>query len=191
MAQSNPMTTELPPFPCSEGVTFRHLPNWPGYAVGSDGSVWSCRKRGKGEGYHDRWHRRQTMFDRDGYYELTFYTAGKVIRRKVHVLILEAFHGPRPDGLEGCHTNGIRTDNRPENLRWDTPASNYADRNRHGSLKGERNGRAKLTVEQVRAIRAEYVYRSVTAGTPALARKYGLNQKTVFDIITGHHWPDA
>lgn len=45
----------------------------------------------------------------------------------VHVLVLETFVGPRPAGMEACHNNGICTDNRLSNLRWDTHAANEAD----------------------------------------------------------------
>jgi hypothetical protein len=35
--------------------------------------------------------------------------------------------------MEGCHWNGNPADNRLTNLRWDTPAGNAADRERHGT----------------------------------------------------------
>jgi hypothetical protein len=53
--------------------------------------------------------------------------------RKIHQLVLEAFVGPCPPGMEGCHNNGCPTDNRLENLRWDTPSSNSQDRIKHGN----------------------------------------------------------
>lgn len=51
---------------------------------------------------------------------------------RVHRLVLEAFVGPCPDGLEGCHNNGDPTDNHVTNLRWDTSSENMHDRVRHG-----------------------------------------------------------
>ena len=56
-----------------------------------------------------------------------------------HRMVLSAFVGPCPDGLEACHRNGIRDDNRIENLRWDTHAKNLADRaefRRNAGVKG-------------------------------------------------------
>lgn len=53
--------------------------------------------------------------------------------RKVHLLVLEAFVGPRPHGLIGCHNDGDKNNNRPENLRWDTYSSNSYDTVRHGN----------------------------------------------------------
>lgn len=47
--------------------------------------------------------------------------------RYIHHLVLEAFVGPCPDGMECCHNNGDRGDNRPSNLRWDTRLGNCQD----------------------------------------------------------------
>ena len=65
---------------------------------------------------------------------VVLYTNG-VRRRnsKVHRLVLEAFMGPCPDGLEGCHLNDDPTDNRLENLRWDTQSANMLDSVRNGT----------------------------------------------------------
>ena len=41
-----------------------------------------------------------------------------------HSLVCTAFHGPRPDGYQCDHINGIPTDNRACNLQWVTPAEN-------------------------------------------------------------------
>lgn len=51
---------------------------------------------------------------------------------RVHVLVLEAFIGPRPDGRIACHNDGIHTNNQVSNLRWDTYSENLHDQVRHG-----------------------------------------------------------
>lgn len=58
---------------------------------------------------------------------------GKSRECMVHRMMLSAFHGPAPEGTEGCHNNGVNTDNRIENLRWDTHSSNCEDLVRHGT----------------------------------------------------------
>jgi hypothetical protein len=60
-------------------------------------------------------------------------------RRKVHHLVLENFHGPRPPRMVGCHGPGGELDNRSSNLRWDTQRANIEDMHRargghHNSL---------------------------------------------------------
>lgn len=52
--------------------------------------------------------------------------------KQVHVLVLEAFVGPRPEGTEACHFNDIASDNRLENLRWASRRDNNLDRVRNG-----------------------------------------------------------
>ncbi len=51
----------------------------------------------------------------------------------VHSLVAEAFHGPRPSGLEVRHLNGDSADNRVVNLSYSTHGENLRDRARHGT----------------------------------------------------------
>lgn len=55
--------------------------------------------------------------------------------RSVHALVLEAFVGPRPTGMQGAHLNGRPSDNRRANLMWATPAENTRHKWLHGSIK--------------------------------------------------------
>lgn len=50
----------------------------------------------------------------------------------VHRLVLIAFVGQAPDGMECCHNDGDPTNNQLANLRWDTRSENMRDRFRHG-----------------------------------------------------------
>lgn len=63
-----------------------------------------------------------------GYLGLNLSDGSRRATRMVHRLVLEAFVGPCPDGMEACHANSNRTDNRLVNLRWDTPEANVTDR---------------------------------------------------------------
>lgn len=63
------------------------------------------------------------MMSKDGAYQ----------NRLVHRLVLGAFVGEAQDGQECCHLNGVRTDNRLENLRWDTHSGNSQDQVAHGT----------------------------------------------------------
>ena len=59
--------------------------------------------------------------------------SGKHKTKTVHRLVLEAFVGPRPEGMEGCHNDGNTQNNKLENLRWDTRKNNHADSVKHGT----------------------------------------------------------
>lgn len=54
----------------------------------------------------------------------------------IHRLVLEAFVGPCPEGMEGCHNDGTASNNRLSNLRWDTSIANAQDKARHGTNYG-------------------------------------------------------
>lgn len=74
----------------------------------------------------------------------------------VHDLVLAAFEGTKPQGLEICHRDGVRTNNRRDNLRYGTRSSNALDRHEHGTMnqaRGTDHFYAKLTTELVRWIR--------------------------------------
>lgn len=58
---------------------------------------------------------------------------GRPRTRRVHQLVMEAFVGPRPDGLVTCHWDGDFRNNRLDNLRYDTLSSNTLDSVRHGT----------------------------------------------------------
>lgn len=57
---------------------------------------------------------------------------GRNRREYVHRLVLFAFVGPCPAGMEACHINDCPADNRVVNLRWDTRSENGLDRRRNG-----------------------------------------------------------
>lgn len=51
----------------------------------------------------------------------------------VHRLVLEAFVGPCPEGMEALHGDGIPGNNRVDNLRWGTKHENRMDSVKHGT----------------------------------------------------------
>lgn len=103
--------------------------------------------------------------------------------RKVHRLVLRAFKGECPDGMEGCHNDGDPGNNHIDNLRWDTPANNHADKIAHGTTnRGERCGTAKLTLEQVRAIRKD------TRLCRIIAAELGVRATAISRIRAGTRW---
>lgn len=54
-------------------------------------------------------------------------------RHAVHQLVLLAFTGPCPDGMEVCHNDGNPENNCVGNLRYDTHAGNMRDMRIHGT----------------------------------------------------------
>jgi hypothetical protein len=183
----------LPALPRQEGVEFRNVPGFPGYCVGSDGAVWSFLRRGPRGGpgiggcrFLDAGRPMRRHYGR--YVEVSLRLPGdQKFRLAVHRLVLEAFVGPCPDGMEACHIDGDSWNNSLSNLRWDTPLANARDRKRHGShCCGERAPNHKLTATDVREIR-----RLTADGRTALlavARRFGVSKDHVERIRDRTVW---
>lgn len=109
------------------------------------------------------------------------------VSANVHDLVLGAFAGPRPPGLEACHGPGGNLDNRLVNLSWGTHAKNTGpDKLRDGTLLyGSRHSRAKLTEEIVRECRMRY---AAGESAPVLAREFEVNSGTMWLVVHGKTW---
>jgi len=93
----------------------------------------------------------------NGYKEIMLCKNGSRITRLIHRLVLEAFAGPCPEGMQGCHNDGSRGNNHISNLRWGTRKENAQDRKIHGTeVWGERQGRSKLKNLEVIEMRRLY-----------------------------------
>jgi len=122
----------------------------------------------------------------NGYLTVTLKTTDRKQWAYVHRLVACAFLGGAPDNAEVCHYDGDRQNNVVSNLRWDTRRANLSDRGRHGTeTRGSRNGQAKLSPSDVRAIRQE-----VRAGRSQreVARCYGVSESQVGRIVRGLRW---
>jgi hypothetical protein len=104
----------------------------------------------------------------------------------VHRLVLETFVGSCPEGMEGCHGDGDKTNNALLNLRWDTPKSNTCDRIRHGTkLVGEMVPGAKLSSEFVITVR-DRVLRGESQAS--ISRETGIHPATIGSICQRVTW---
>jgi hypothetical protein len=131
------------------------------YAITEDGRIWSYPKTGQGTNHKGKF--------------LTPRGSGKSGKKKtkrnyqtvalwknkhgyvyyyIHRLVAETFI-PNPKNLpEVNHKNGIKNDNRVENLEWCTSKENHDHATKNGfTTRGTKNSQTKLTVEQVLTIR--------------------------------------
>lgn len=121
-----------------------------------------------------------------GYQRIRLYRDGRGEAKKVHRLVLEAFVGPCPTGMEACHNDGRRNNNRLTNLRWGTRKENCADARQHGTVaRHERNGQAKLTIEKVGLIRE---MRQQGRSYQSIARAFGVSRDTARSAAVGDTW---
>lgn len=164
--------------PETPGVEYRHIENFPGYIIGSDGTVWS-QKDGLA------W-KKMVIRLMDGHLYVLLYRDKKQRMCWIHRLLLEAFVGPCPTGMECRHLDGDGTNNALSNLVWGTHFENMQDMIRHGITRpGELSPSAVLSEPKVRTIML-----SLASGEGAsdLARQYGVSAATIDAINHGRTW---
>jgi hypothetical protein len=155
------------------------------YRVGDDGTVWSWRCKAGTKKW--RWKQLKPWTVKGGYQIIGLKKDGKRTCRYVHNLVLENFISDRPEGMEGCHNNDDPIDNKLENLRWDTPKNNCADRTKRGvhlknTGRGSTHGCHKLFENQVLEIRSSNKHLKDLAAT------YNVSPRTIRDILTRKRW---
>lgn len=141
-------------------IEWKDVPGFEGnYQVSTDGQVKSLERQvpNKHTGFmtiHEKILKTKIRADAGGYLSVCLFKGGNRRYVDIQVLVLEAFVGPRPTGLQACHNDGNPTNNKLSNLRWDTPKANTGDKEKHGTdAKGVRNPRTSLSEEDVKTIR--------------------------------------
>lgn len=169
------------------GMARKAIEGFPGYEVTDDGEVWSCWGRGQQRGKAGNpWRILKFRIKKRVYHGVVLYRDKASFPREVHRLVLEAFVGPCPQGMECCHNNGIPGDNRLENLRWDTRKANHGDQKRMGTrIAGSRHPAAILNEENVKEIRKR---RSDGERPCDLAREFRVSPKTICSVVKLNTW---
>lgn len=168
-------------------VEYRAVPGSPGYRVGSDGSVWTCKVTCSKKVFP--WRRMSTQKDR--YETVVLRVENAARKRTVHSIVLEAFVGPRPGGMEACHfPDRNKLNNALTNLRWDTKEANQADGKIQGtnvlsSHPGELHGQSKLTASEVLKIRSR---RELGETYQSIASDFGVRFSTIEKIVKRQSW---
>lgn len=169
-------------------VEYRTVERIEGYRFGDDGSLWSCWRKGGG-GPIGRWKRLSPGVGTNGYHNFRPLIDGKRVTVDLPRIILEAFVGPAPDGMEVCHGDRDKGNNRLSNLRWGTREENIEDSRRHGTcpigIPGKANRMAKVTEDDIPTIR-----RLASEGMKYqdIAVRYNLHKTTVGEIVRRDIW---
>lgn len=124
----------------------------------------------------------------NGYCTVTLCKEGKAKLQGIHRLVCAAFNGPS-DKRTVNHLDGNKLNNTPSNLQWATYTENqrHADSSGLRRVRGEGNGRAKLSFEDVMAIRERAPLMGYGAGAK-LAREYKVSTTMVNLILRGKNW---
>lgn len=155
-------------------MEWRAIPGFAGYEVSDTGLVRSPNRL------------LSLKPNRYGYCRVVLWGGRKRTRKHVHVLVLEAFVGPRPEGKHACHNDGVRHNNKLSNLRWGTASENQMDRHKHGTAcRGKENYNTHLTESDVLEIR-----RQAIAGEPFknIGERFGITKTGAANIAAGKSW---
>jgi len=108
------------------------------------------------------------------------------VGQAVHIFMCEHRNGPRPTPQHhAAHICGKGRDGcvNPAHMMWKTPKENEADKETHGTrLRGERHAKAKLTPEQILAIRKAH------GKQRDIAKQFGITQANVWFIKARRTW---
>lgn len=127
--------------------------------------------------------------DSSGYLQIDLRSRGEGMV-SAHRFIFEAARGPIPADREINHRNGVKTDNRIDNLELVTHAENVRHAYRTGlkSNAGERHPSHKLTAPQVGDIRRMH---DGGESISTLALRFGVHRRTINDVVLRQSWAEV
>ena len=181
-------------------VEYRPIEGFPGYRVGNDGTVWT---QWKSRGGHyvggigiggmvigTKW--KLLLLQKAGgnkALRVCLRKNGQNVRKFVHVLVLEAFVGPRPEGKVSRHGPNGKYDNSVGNLRWGTQKENINDKYRDGTrVFGVVHHNAKMNPERVR--KARQLHQNGKSCL-SLSKMFGIAQSTMESILKRKTWKEV
>lgn len=159
----------------------KEIPGFPGYYADTDGNVWST--------HTGDLKKLKPTARGGGYLAVNLCKDLKVSTKKIARLILETFEGPCPEGLESCHNDGNKNNNKLSNLRWDTGSNNCLDKVKHGTMpdiNGEKNPMVKLNNEIVKDIKCLLEKTNMTH--EAIGKIFDVGRACITKINLGLRW---
>lgn len=160
-------------------IDILEIKGFSGYGVSCDGRVWSRRNRW---GMTD-WREMRPTLHPKGYLRVCMYRDGIKEYQFVHRLVAYVFFGEIQHDMQINHINGVKSDNRTDNLETCTASENIKhSRNILGIGVGVKHGMAKLKESDIAGIRIK------AESARVCADRYGVSVSTIKAIRAGRIW---
>ena len=152
------------------------IPNYPNYSVTEDGKI-----------INNKFNRElKPILGNTGYYQISLSNKGESRNLTIHRLVANAYLSNDENKREVNHINGIKTDNRLENLEWATSSENR----QHAFDTG-----LKIYTERQRTINSELMSKPVLDTQTGIfynsakeaSRLLGINKNTLYGYLLGHN----
>lgn len=169
---------------------WKKVPSMPHYAVSNIGQVKALdiRLRFVDKLGRPQWRNKKEKIisqqkQNGGYCIVHLYKNNIRKAKTVHSLVAEAFIGKRPQGLDVCHKNGKRHDNRLSNLRYATCSENFKDMHRHGTFYSRITNSTLMPKDIYKIRELKGVVCAVVLGD-----RYGIKRHAINRIWRGATW---
>jgi NUMOD4 motif/HNH endonuclease len=125
-----------------------------------------------------------------GYHRVNLCKDGRPTDAYIHIVVMAAFVGPCPEGMEVNHDDGVKSNNILSNLEYATPLQNIQHSVRLGlwkpelcSAPGSQNGTAKLCEAVIPAVRA-----AAAISLDDAAVRFGISRTQAHKILRRKAW---